>query len=315
MRKVYHMVYFIVTEVGGSSPYARGLLTDGEGGTVVGRIIPACPRMRGVYIRNPIASFTYMGSSPLARGLLATTVRSVTSPRIIPARAGFTRTAKVKTPWSGDHPRSRGVYYRRAYSRRRAGGSSPLARGLHERQCRAAYYARIIPARAGFTNQRQDPGCATQDHPRSRGVYTRSWLRNACVIGSSPLARGLLDEDLLAQAGQWIIPARAGFTAAVLSARRRARDHPRSRGVYTGGAGTVMGRTGSSPLARGLRSCRVLWRLRRGIIPARAGFTYWCDYRRYPYSDHPRSRGVYEVWRRSQTVPKGSSPLARGLLS
>ena len=90
MRKVYHMVYFIVTEVGGSSPYARGLLTDGEGGTVVGRIIPACPRMRGVYIRNLIASFTYMGSSPLARGLRRSTRRRRRGRRIIPARAGFT---------------------------------------------------------------------------------------------------------------------------------------------------------------------------------------------------------------------------------
>ena len=90
MRKVYHMVCFIVTEVGGSSPHARGLLTDGEGGTVVGRIIPACPRMRGVYIRNPIASFTYMGSSPLARGLPSETENDNVAERIIPARAGFT---------------------------------------------------------------------------------------------------------------------------------------------------------------------------------------------------------------------------------
>ena len=96
MRKVYHMVYFIVTEVGGSSPHARGLLTDGEGGTVVGRIIPACPRMRGVYIRNPIASFTYMGSSPLARGLRARLHLDSHRPRIIPARAGFTGSSHLR---------------------------------------------------------------------------------------------------------------------------------------------------------------------------------------------------------------------------
>ena len=90
MRKVYHMVCLIVTEVGGSSPHARGLLTDGEGGTVVGRIIPACPRMRRVYIRNPIASFTYMGSSPLARGLRVILGEIRGDVRIIPARAGFT---------------------------------------------------------------------------------------------------------------------------------------------------------------------------------------------------------------------------------
>ena len=110
MRKVYHMVYFIVTEVGGSSPHARGLLTDGEGGTVVGRIIPACPRMRGVYIRNPIASFTYMGSSPLARGLPWNQPTTVITAGIIPARAGFTEPQLRRTTAPEDHPRSRGVY-------------------------------------------------------------------------------------------------------------------------------------------------------------------------------------------------------------
>ena len=112
MRKVYHMVYFIVTEVGGSSPHARGLLTDGEGGTVVGRIIPACPRMRGVYIRNPIASFTYMGSSPLARGLQPPLGARYRGRGIIPARAGFTVGCSVGRGFGWDHPRSRGVYTR-----------------------------------------------------------------------------------------------------------------------------------------------------------------------------------------------------------
>ena len=52
----------------------------------------------------------------------------------------------------------------------------------------------------------------------------------------------------------------------------------------------------------------------RGIIPARAGFTWWqclcADFRR----DHPRSRGVYPSPRVDTPAPLGSSPLARGLL-
>ena len=72
-------------------------------------------------------------------------------------------------------------------------------------------------------------------------------------------------------------------------------------------------RAGSSPLARGLhmRSSRPL--RRRGIIPARAGFTSsptpassWCR-------DHPRSRGVYYTVFQEEGTHKGSSPLARGL--
>ena len=90
MREVYHMVCLVVTEVGGSSPLARGLRHGRARPAAPGRIIPACPRMRGVYIRNPIASFTYMGSSPLARGLPAGELVNGTHLRIIPARAGFT---------------------------------------------------------------------------------------------------------------------------------------------------------------------------------------------------------------------------------
>ena len=52
-------------------------------------------------------------------------------------------------------------------------------------------------------------------------------------------------------------------------------------------------RGGSSPLARGLPDARLRCLCRRGIIPARAGFTpatvWWLGSDR----DHPRSRGVY----------------------
>ena len=33
-----------------------------------------------------------------------------------------------------------------------------------------------------------------------------------------------------------------------------------------------------------------------------------------PFRDHPRSRGVYDVWIMGLLYPLGSSPLARGLL-
>ena len=72
---------------------------------------------------------------------------------------------------------------------------------------------------------------------------------------------------------------------------------------------------GSSPLARGLHispSCEVR---RRGIIPARAGFTRRECRSRRRGGDHPRSRGVYPtVTARVESIP-GSSPLARGLRS
>ena len=70
---------------------------------------------------------------------------------------------------------------------------------------------------------------------------------------------------------------------------------------------------GSSPLARGLPERGPGHRRRRGIIPARAGFTgrsCRCGRRG---SDHPRSRGVYAVLEAGCARGAGSSPLARGL--
>ena len=50
-----------------------------------------------------------------------------------------------------------------------------------------------------------------------------------------------------------------------------------------------------------------------GIIPARAGFTPHHRQLTRPYTDHPRSRGVYPVEITDTLSGRGSSPLARGL--
>ena len=70
---------------------------------------------------------------------------------------------------------------------------------------------------------------------------------------------------------------------------------------------------GSSPLARGLRGHVRGRDGRPGIIPARAGFTEGDLRHGEAGQDHPRSRGVYWVCRRSCCGSGGSSPLARGL--
>ena len=51
----------------------------------------------------------------------------------------------------------------------------------------------------------------------------------------------------------------------------------------------------------------------RGIIPARAGFTPIHPPTYLLMRDHPRSRGVYSTGWNGTTLPRGSSPLARGL--
>ena len=234
------------------------------------------------------------GSSPLARGLRRCTGAACWCARIIPARAGFTPLRPAPTRWAWDHPRSRGVYQSRRAYYESVGGSSPLARGLP-------------PTRI---ERRRWP----EDHPRSRGVYAHIVPPNPRIMGSSPLARGLLFRGQQSSDGEGIIPARAGFTDGPDDRPRTSWDHPRSRGVYKSNMDGSLRMDGSSPLARGLRSSRIGVCGSCGIIPARAGFTR----RKYeptpPWSDHPRSRGVYNYKTSKHGNKGGSSPLARGLL-
>ena len=153
----------------------------------------------------------------------------------------------------------------------------------------------------------------TWDHPRSRGVYQPTGLSGLCGEGSSPLARGLRDRLAQAPAQAGIIPARAGFTTHNGVVGRSVPDHPRSRGVYLTRYVTQSSYSGSSPLARGLRSPSAPALRPAGIIPARAGFTPRPDHGAAPDQDHPRSRGVYPSSGGSAPGTPGSSPLARGL--
>ena len=233
------------------------------------------------------------GSSPLARGLHADHVEHGAHHGIIPARAGFTLHRRRRFGRREDHPRSRGVYSTACRRRAATRGSSPLARGLPAVAGPRRHRHRIIPARAGFTQKSLHRDVLLEDHPRSRGVYSRSPPARTQTMGSSPLARGLRRrENLLPGAHE---------------------DHPRSRGVYGLGAPAHLSSSGSSPLARGLRPLVPVASDLTGIIPARAGFTRTRPGSRTAPGDHPRSRGVYKdrIGRCKNAV--GSSPLARGL--
>ena len=213
--------------------------------------------------------------------------------RIIPARAGFTILQASRPRHCEDHPRSRGVYAHTAFLQSRRPGSSPLARGLHSVCERDSLPPRIIPARAGFTRLELGERGEITDHPRSRGVYPLPDSRRGAVMGSSPLARGLLAYNEAEKRERGIIPARAGFTDEEWQICWSARDHPRSRGVYPQPLSCRGAQDGSSPLARGLRPVPFRYDGVPGIIPARAGFTRRTRSEARPEQDHPRSRGVY----------------------
>ena len=232
---------------------------------------------------------------------------------IIPARAGFTVVPAGTPDTDADHPRSRGVYSVRTRCWATASGSSPLARGLPPGGRGGVGHGRIIPARAGFTREAAAPRRIGRDHPRSRGVYFSLLCVLSHIPGSSPLARGLRGRYEISPCYRRIIPARAGFTARRAGLGRGRRDHPRSRGVYRPLARTAARNRGSSPLARGLQVLGDAGPAAARIIPARAGFTHLGHRHRLARQDHPRSRGVYALWRGPAGPHPGSSPLARGL--
>ena len=294
----------------GSSPLARGLPPDppgpaGRGGDH--------PRSRGVYPLYCLNVPLPPGSSPLARGLRARPHHCLRELRIIPARAGFTSHGLFPFCVFGDYPRSRGVYGRSSPTTLSTEGSSPLARGLLGLKRAYKSRSRIIPARAGFTRAAGRARLVDEDHPRSRGVYSRTCGSGTSSVGSSPLARGLRAKLAGIPGRRRIIPARAGFTPRSRGSPGRVGDHPRSRGVYADAADTLSSDLGSSPLARGLQGDDEGPGRLGGIIPARAGFTLPLREPGSKSQDHPRSRGVYDFLRRWKWPSLGSSPLARGL--
>ena len=194
---------------GGSSPLARGLQPERTSRDGHHGIIPARagftgsvqekrshaadhPRSRGVYRVAAWLQGWGAGSSPLARGLLRPVEGAHVGRGIIPARAGFTRSPRLR---------------RRGFT-----GSSPLARGLLPRELDRDLALRIIPARAGFTGRAPCEHLGIEDHPRSRGVYEEGVFRALVAVGSSPLARGLRGVFSPWEFWNRIIPARAGFT-------------------------------------------------------------------------------------------------------
>ena len=195
---------------------------------------------------------------------------------------------------------------------RTSDGSSPLARGLPTRITPCFGMLRIIPARAGFTTVSVQQSACHWDHPRSRGVYCVVRRLRSRILGSSPLARGLLDSIICLSNNSGIIPARAGFTVPLIFTQSRSRDHPRSRGVYDSTTGYTALPTGSSPLARGLRMSSGPEIAAGRIIPARAGFTGIGRVGLGCPRDHPRSRGVYAAWHPEAGLPRGIIPARAG---
>ena len=213
-----------------------------------------------------------------------------------------------------DHPRSRGEYPSVRGEPVRPRGSSPLSRGILVEAVLDVVEGGIIPALAGNTVAGMTGVGRGPDHPRSRGEYSdeTGW----CVIdpGSSPLSRGIPTFSLTGPRGARIIPALAGNTTTCTDPTGCTRDHPRSRGEYSGNSFPTSTNMGSSPLSRGIRHQNTAVQLPPRIIPALAGNTSTTSTRSCSTKDHPRSRGEYGTPPAPPPSGKGSSPLSRGIL-
>ena len=112
-------------------------------------------------------------------------------------------------------------------------GSPPLARGIHSKGNVSSSDSRITPACAGNTSAISRYALLHRDHPRLRGEYGRNRRNNRGIIGSPPLARGILSPKSSSSHGQRITPACAGNTYNRFTFLHAKWDHPRLRGEYT----------------------------------------------------------------------------------
>ena len=294
----------------GSSPLVRGAPFEPPVHQVNHGIIPARagstswsrglsarswdhPRSCGEHSTGSYPSSCMAGSSPLVRGARLRLALQQGIYRIIPARAGSTEPLTIVMHDGKDHPRSCGEHPLPSPFTRWLLGSSPLVRGALLESCQVQSEKRIIPARAGSTKIGIIAMPGLQDHPRSCGEHCTYLTVTGNRWGSSPLVRGALFPIDFRDVPEGIIPARAGSTGWTSRAAAENWDHPRSCGEHFFHHSKTPCAGGSSPLVRGAHTLLCVPHDLDGIIPARAGSTFYADIFWRCSQDHPRSCGEH----------------------
>ncbi len=254
----------------------------------------AHPRPCGEHLFHPHARDSRGGSSPPVRGVHHDYAPRATEHGLIPAHAGNMQKSPGSRTVYRAHPRSRGEHLEISKTPQLVQGSSPLARGTHNGSPVSLNLNGLIPARAGNTTHRPPYPWHRRAHPRSRGEHFPLIDPELQNQGSSPLARGTPPLGGQRRPARGLIPARAGNTKRVCSKSSPKWAHPRSRGEHCVMKWTAWATRGSSPLARGTQRFHVHGSPFVGLIPARAGNTFW--------------------WLFAFISGLGSSPLARGTL-
>ena len=249
--------------------------------------------MRGEHALGEEERWARLGSSPHARGAPGERVLGRLRLGIIPACAGSTSRDRRRPHTGWDHPRMRGEHFLGPPVPTPARGSSPHARGAQVARLGHELAHGIIPACAGSTASRPYPWPAPRDHPRMRGEHGGRMRVRTVVKGSSPHARGAPVTCPALVDSLRIIPACAGSTPSPSRKRCSAWDHPRMRGEHVSVEIGYYNDQGSSPHARGARSCGIVAGRTNGIIPACAGSTSSTSTRAGARWDHPRMRGEH----------------------
>ena len=196
--------------VDGSSPQARGTLLmillivlmvrfipAGTGNTSVGASSDirraVHPRRHGEHLRTRRAKRLNTGSSPQARGTRAIIALIPTIIRFIPAGTGNTDGSDLTNEYPAVHPRRHGEHCYSLPCCRYDVGSSPQARGTHLGAFLTSLNRRFIPAGTGNTRSRGFKRLTTAVHPRRHGEHRWSHQSLAKWNGSSPQARGTLN--------------------------------------------------------------------------------------------------------------------------
>ena len=131
-------------------------------------------------------------------------------------------------------------------------------------------------------------------------------------MGSSPLTRGALTIERLAEFLDGLIPAHAGSTKRSRTIPPGGQAHPRSRGEHDTAIIDKKTGAGSSPLTRGARGRCSPCECIPGLIPAHAGSTMLGYIGTITNRAHPRSRGEHVHPGLRGAKATGSSPLTRG---
>ena len=231
------------------------------------------------------------GSSPRVRGKRAVSRGRAWHRGLIPARAGKTAALGSVCGFAWAHPRACGENFVIRATFPGPWGSSPRVRGKPRSIPPRERGLRLIPARAGKTSRAARPGTGSPAHPRACGENRLIHWPTRTRVGSSPRVRGKRHGDEPRQRCQGLIPARAGKTFRGEKEAGGGAAHPRACGENAPGRGAHASVSGSSPRVRGKLDRTPVGTPAPGLIPARAGKTFFSFTLSFIGTAHPRACG------------------------